>query len=148
MKKGNKKILLLIFAIAISIIFISPVSAERYNNYETETWRCCAGLIKSIPAAIPKTTSLVYKISRIIIPIVLVIFGMLDLMKGITSQKEDEIKKGQQTFVKRLIAAALVFFVFSIVKFLVSMVADNGGSRGVDHIIQCMDCFIDKKCGT
>ncbi len=74
---------------------------------------------------------------KIAVPVLLVIFGMLDLFKGITAQKEDEIKKGQQMFIKRLIAAALVFFVTSIVQLLVSVVADN------NTIMECANCFIN-----
>ena len=36
-------------------------------------------------------------------------FGMLDLGKAVMAQKEDEIKKSQQTLLKRIIAAAVVF---------------------------------------
>ena len=39
---------------------------------------------------------------KIVIPILLIIFGMLDLGKAVVASKEDEIKKGQQMFVKRI----------------------------------------------
>ena len=56
--------------------------------------------------------------------------------------EEDEIKKGQQAFVKRLIYAALVFFVLVIVKVLISAVADSSGSK----ILECAECFLEGKC--
>jgi len=62
---------------------------------------------------------------------------MLDLFKGITAQKEDEIKKGQNLFIKRLISAAIIFFVISIVQLLVSFVAGDEG------IMTCANCFIN-----
>lgn len=55
------------------------------------------------------------------VPILLVIWGMLDLGKAVVAQKEDEIKKGQQTFMKRLLAAAIVFFVVVVVRFIVQL---------------------------
>ncbi|MDD2377915.1 MAG: hypothetical protein PHD10_00760 [Bacilli bacterium] len=76
-------------------------------------------------------------IIQIGVPILLVIWGMLDLGKAVVAQKEDEIKKGQQTFVKRLIAAAIVFFVIVIVKFVVSLVAGDDVS-GNDCITQIL----------
>jgi hypothetical protein len=76
------------------------------------------------------------------VPVVLVIMGSLDLFKGISAQKEDDIKKGRQMFVKRLIAAALVFFVFVIVKLVVGFAADGTGSK----IMNCAQCFIEGKC--
>lgn len=78
---------------------------------------------------------------QIAVPIVLVIFGMLDLFKGLTAQKEDEIKKGQQMLVKRLISAALVFFVIAIVKLVISLVAESP-DRG-ENIITCANCFLN-----
>ena len=75
-------------------------------------------------------------------PVVLVIVGSLDFFKAISAQKEEDIKKGQQMFIKRLVYAAVVFFVFVIVKVLISAVADTTGSS----IIECAECFIEGKC--
>lgn len=59
---------------------------------------------------------------KIAVPIVLVILGMLDLGKGVVAGKEDEIKKGQSTFVKRLIAGVMVFFMISITQLLTGII--------------------------
>ena len=59
---------------------------------------------------------------KIAVPIVLVILGMLDLGKGVVAGKEDEIKKGQSTFVKRLVAGAIVFFMISITQLVISII--------------------------
>ena len=64
---------------------------------------------------------------KIAVPIVLVILGMIDFAKGVIASKEDEIKKGQQTFFKRVIAAFIVFFIVTIVQLLMSFVSDDGG---------------------
>ncbi|MDD2434723.1 MAG: hypothetical protein PHO63_00520 [Bacilli bacterium] len=75
-----------------------------------------------------KITTLVHNIILIIqigVPILLVIWGMLDLGKAVIAQKDDEIKAGQKTFIKRLIAAAIVFFVVVIVQFVVSLVGGD-----------------------
>ena len=75
---------------------------------------------------------------QIAIPVLLIIFGMLDLGKAVVASKEDEIKKGQQLFIKRLISAALVFFVIFMVKVLINLVAS--GSR--NEIWDCANRFI------
>ncbi len=87
---------------------------------------------------IARITSLVVTLIQVVVPILLVIWGMLDLGKAVTAQKDDEIKKGQQTLVKRAITAAIVFFVVSIVKLLLGIVAK--GNTGVS---ECFDCFIN-----
>ena len=74
---------------------------------------------------------------QIVVPILLVIYGMLDLGKAIMAQKEDEIKKGQQTLIKRCIAAIIFFFVIVIVKMIVNFVASD-----TDGVMSCANCFI------
>ena len=95
---------------------------------------------------IANTVHIVILVIQIVVPIVLVVFGMIDLVKAVIAGKEDEIKKNQMTFVKRLIAAAIVFFVFVIVKLLVSFVADDS-----KNMMNCVNCFINgtgKSCAT
>lgn len=88
-----------------------------------------------VPEQLANVIALIYNLIKIGVPILLIIFGMLDLGKAVMAQKDDEIKKGQQTFIKRLIAAAVVFFVFTIVQLIVSLVAGSGES---DTIMSCI----------
>ena len=95
-----------------------------------------------IDSQIPHTVHLIIVILKIAVPILLVVLGMMDLLKAVTANKEDEIKKGQQMFFKRLIAAVIVFFVFTIVQLVISF-ADTSS----DNIMDCANCFINNKCG-
>lgn len=137
-----KKVLNILLIVLINLIFIDIVGAETYNNYSPATVSCGDGLLTSIPNAVPKVVSIAYTIIQIAIPVILVVMGTLDLFKGITAQKEDEMKKGQQMFVKRLIGAALIFFVFVIVKVIISFVADGSSVA----IMECAECFINNNC--
>jgi len=100
------------------------------------------GKVTGIPKKIPGLTSLAVNIIQIAVPIILVIMGSIDLFKGITAGKEDEMKKGQQIFIKRLVLGAIIFFVVVIVKFLISIVADTN----VSNIVDCIDCFVSNDC--
>ena len=62
---------------------------------------------------------------KVVIPIVLIIMGMLDFGKAVTTGKDDEIKKQMTTFLKRAIAAVVVFFVPTIVGMLMQMVQSS-----------------------
>lgn len=128
----KKKKLLFIFIIFICLFtFIPNVNAENFT--------CSAfGSDVYIDKHLAQITKYVILILQIVAPIILVIMGMVDLMKGITSQKEDEIKKGQQTFIKRLIAGLILFFVFAITKFVISVAASSSDS----NIMNCASCFI------
>ena len=75
------------------------------------------GGISGIPAKIPEITSFIIIVLQVAAAVILVIVGSIDLFRGLTSGKEEEIKKGQQTFIKRLIIGALVFFIILIVTF-------------------------------
>ena len=137
-----KKVFNVCFILLISFILIDFVGAQTYNNYSPGTASCGNGLVTKIPNMIPKVVSIAYTIIQVAVPVILVVMGSLDLFKGITAQKEDEMKKGQQMFIKRLIAAALIFFVFVIVKVVISFVADGDSAA----IMECAECFINNKC--
>lgn len=104
----------------------------------------CGGIISGMNAKIPQLTSLAVKLIKVGVPVLLIIFGMLDLGKAVVAQKEDEIKNSQRLFLKRILSAALVFFVIFIVQLVFSMVADGEGEdKGV---WDCVDCFINNNC--
>ena len=90
----------------------------------------CVGAIGAvgIPGKIARIIALAVRFTQVIVPILLIVWGMLDLGKAVMAQKEDEIKKGQNTFIKRLVAAAIVFFVVTIVTMLIGLVADDSES--------------------
>lgn len=53
----------------------------------------------------------VMNIIRIAVPILLIVFGIIDFTKATFSGKEDEMKKHRDRFIKRIIAAIIVFLV-------------------------------------
>ena len=91
--------------------------AEDIGKLASGTDTVSCGTITDIPASIPKTVNIIYKVIQIFVPLVLIIFGMIDMAKAVMGSKEDEIKKGQQTFIKRLIIGAIIFFVIVVAKF-------------------------------
>ena len=86
----------------------------------------------------PYIVSAIILIIKIAIPVLLIIFGMLDLGKAVVAAKEDEIKKGQHTFIKRLITAEIVFFVVQVVQIIIRFVSSNDS-----NISSCFNCFIN-----
>lgn len=101
------------------------------------------GNIESIPKKIPELTSWAVTLIQILVPIILVIMSMVDLIKAITSQKEDEIKKGQKVLIKRIILAVIIFLFVALIKLIISVVAS---STDTNNITDCIACFIDGKC--
>ena len=134
----KKKIIFCLFLMIGLFAIINPVYARTIAS--------CGKTIKGaiIDEKIVNVVSTVVTIIKIAVPVLLVIFGSLDLAKGVIAGKEDEIKKGQQMFIKRLIAGALVFFVFSIVQLVMSLVSDNKVEN--NNIMTCVNCFLNKNC--
>lgn len=96
----------------------------------------------TIPETIAVIVSMLIKAFYIGVPILLIVWGMLDLGKATISQKEDEIKKHQKMFFKRLLSAILVFFIAVAVEFVLGILAkaDLPGMYGVS---ECVDKLID-----
>ncbi len=55
---------------------------------------------------------------KYIIPAVVIILSIIDFIKAMAGDKDDEMKKAQGKFIKRLIAAALIFIVPLILEFI------------------------------
>ncbi len=102
-----------------------------------------------IPGKLAHIIYLVVRAIQVIVPILLIIWGMLDLGKAVMAQKEDEIKKGQQTFIKRLVAAILVFFVVAITRLIIGLFAPSSGGSGNGSLLGCMNSILncsDENC--
>lgn len=113
----------------------------------TKMCHSCDGIIggnNGIPMQLVGIISLIYKAIQIGVPIILIIVGMFDMGKAITQQKEDEIKKAQSLLVKKAIAAALVFLMFSIVSLVFGIVNPEDKKAGENKSIwKCVDALIN-----
>lgn len=67
----------------------------------------------------------VFNIIKIAIPIILILFGTIDLGKAIMAGEEKEIKSATQLLVKRAIAAVAVFLLVTVVMLLTGLVGGN-----------------------
>lgn len=87
----------------------------------------------------------VYTGVKVVIPILLILFGMIELGKAITAQKEDEIKKAQGSFFKKLILAVMVFLVFTIVQFVVGFAGEDtqDGQESNQSVWGCIDALLN-----
>lgn len=70
-------------------------------------------------------------VAMIVIPIILIVYGTIDLGKAVIASDEKEIKAAQNRLIKRFIYAALVFFVPMLVGVVMNLVA-SGGEEDAD----------------
>lgn len=108
-------------------------------NFLESTYQGCYDL--NIPGKLINIVSTIIMVIKFGVPVLLIIFGMLDLGKAVMASKEDEIKKGQQLFIKRLIAATIVFFVITIVQLVVNLATSDSETKD-GNIWDCVDVFI------
>lgn len=99
-----------------------------------------------IDLIVPNVIAFVITMIKIIVPIVLIIFGMLDLFKAVIANDDKEMKEAQKKLIHRIIYAVIVFFVIALVQFVFASLAkqdtENGNVDG-DRIYGCIDCFIN-----
>lgn len=84
-----------------------------------DTYDNCEGLLGENLIA---TINDVLLYVKILIPVALIAFGLIDFVKAVFSSKEDDMKKAQVKFIKRLIMAVIVFIVPSIINLLMNAV--------------------------
>lgn len=121
-------------------VIIPGKENDKYSNIETCT-DVDVNHIKAcgcIPAEVADITSKVYFILRLIGPIILLIIGGFEMAKAIAAQDESAIEKAKKKLVNKFIAAAAIFLVLTIIKFAVSLVADD-----ISGVYKCIDILLD-----
>lgn len=115
---------------------------KGYCNVDNLLYVSCGGA-NDIPVQVPSLISMLVNLLKIATPIILIIISMITLVKALAAGKEDEIKKATSSLIKKMIAAALVFFVVAIVQFVISKVAEDDVYEGFDD---CLNCFLNNSC--
>ena len=106
----------------------------------------------TIPGGIVNLIHLIFIAFQIVVPILLIIWGMLDFAKAVIGQDEDKIKAGQKTFIKRLIAAVIVFLILTIVQLVInlagSLSADSASNGDPNSVWTCAKAILNGDAGT
>lgn len=120
-------------------------------NYCTNIIQAAEGAEGGIPTGIGNVVHLIVVAIQVVVPILLIIWGMIDFAKAIIGQDEDKIKAGQKTFIKRLIAAVVVFLIVTIVQLAINLAASIGGEgNDAGSAWKCAKCLIngdESQCG-
>lgn len=107
----------------------------------------CFGILgdgNGIPGSIGDLVHYLYLGIKIVVPILLVIFAMLDLGKAIAAKKEEDIKRYQSSCVKRIITGLLVFLVVAAVEFVLGFVEPETGTSGESPVKCAMEIIKGK----
>ena len=72
-------------------------------------------------ASIAYMVDSVLQVVRWVVPILIILLGTIDLSKAVIASKEDEMRKAQLTFIKRLLLGVVVFFVPLVVNVVMEL---------------------------
>lgn len=81
----------------------------------------------------------IFLIIKIIIPIVIIAFGMIDLGKAILSSKDDEVKKSLKSLAMRALAGIIIFFLPTIINFVFALI--DGWNEYETDYSNCSKCI-------
>lgn len=128
--------------LALTLAVLSIPSIISAEEIEGTKYIVCSDNRK-FPLVFAQITSLFMTLIKIAIPILLVISGMIAFLKvTFSSNVEEDLKKAKTKLVNNIIAAVIIFFIFSIANFAVSLVAGSNSK-----IMKCVSCFMDsEKC--
>lgn len=126
------KIKSLIFLFISYFILIPNVYALDYNNVCNNT---------DILSAI-RIAGVIISIIKIVIPLLIIIFGMIDFGKVVTSSDEKEINKSTGRLIKRIIAGVLIYFIPTIVLSLFDFLELSDIHKS-ENFYKCTTCLLD-----
>jgi len=123
----KKRILLIII---IALVFVVPLKASAFNLSDNlNILVTCEEMLggKAGGESLLDIINEIFGYVKILVPILLIVFIMLDMLKAVVASKEDAIKKATSDSVKRVIAAVAIFFVSDIVMLILSFVDSFSG---------------------
>lgn len=97
------------------------------NTVSNATGSLCTGGVSQIVAL----AKMVIKVLQIAVPIGLIVMGTIDMAKAVIAGDEKKMKEAQKPFIKRIIAAIIVFLIPIIVNMVLSFVT-TGNSEWID----------------
>lgn len=97
------------------------VKSSDDDNFQQKDYDSCDELIGS---SAKELINNIMKWIRIAVPLLLIALGIFDFAKATFSSKEEDIKKNREIFIKRIVAAVLVF----LAPILVNLILDLANS--------------------
>lgn len=114
---------------------LSP-SGNANNNVSLEDSEYCGKLKEPL-----KFIGNIVLIVKILIPIIIIGFGMIDFFKAIVGSKDDEIKKSSRSLIFRCVAGVVIFFIPTIVSLIFSLVDSFANIEG--EFNACQKCVLN-----
>ena len=79
-------------------------------------------------------------IAKIVVPLLLIIFGVMDFYKAMVNSDEKTTKEAIHIFARRIIAGIIVFFIPTIIGVILGLVDDYSATKNAHS--KCQDCLL------
>jgi len=79
-------------------------------------------------------------IFKIAIPLIIIIFGMMDFGKAVVSEKDEDVKKQAVKLLRRAIAGVIIFFIPTLVIWIFETINDYSNNEG--NFTNCKNCLL------
>lgn len=99
----------------------NPICGDEDTSGEDTEGTCP----KELKPAIIFLKKVVFNTVQILVPIILILMGSIDLVKAVMAGDDKGGKDAVSKFIKRILAAVLVFFVTTIVSIVIGMIAQT-----------------------
>lgn len=94
-----------------------------------------------IDPIVPAFIRLIINMIKIIVPIILIVFGIIEMLKAATANDDKVMKEAQGKLIKRIVYAVLIFFIVAIVQLVFSTLGKAGSDEAANDIPACISCF-------
>lgn len=108
------------------------VYAIDYNNICNES-----GIMN-----VMKIIGVLINILKIFVPLLIIVFGMIDFGKAVVSSDDNAIKKSASVLIRRFIAGVVIFFIPTLILSFLNILGYNDIAYG-DSFYKCTSCMFD-----
>lgn len=111
---------------------------DSNNNVNLESSAYCGKLKEPL-----KFVGNIVVILKILIPIIIIFFGILDFIKALTASKDDEIRKAGKSLAFRCLSGVVIFLLPTLVSVVFSLVDSWADIKG--EFNACQKCVLNVK---
>ena len=83
---------------------------------------------------------------KVVVPVILILFGMLDLSKAIMGKDDSAIKKAQGSLIKKIVVAVCVYLVITLVGLIMSLIYPSWDDNCAEAVSCALTNPFDGNC--
>lgn len=114
----------------------NPETGENIDSPSMDSSQYCGKLKEPL-----KFIGNIVLVVKILIPIIIIAFGMIDFFRAMIGSKDDEIKKSARSLVFRCVAGVVIFLLPTLVSFIFSLIDSWASIEG--EFNACQKCVLN-----